>query len=99
MTPIDPAVGEFRVHYAGFFDPGFGTAETDSVGARVHRHGDVVDPGAAADLDPGSHRRLGRNRCALERPDRFALILGAHQRLANEHAARPARDQTPHVVL
>jgi dCTP deaminase len=34
MTPIDPAVGEFRVHYAGFFDPGFGTAETDSVGAR-----------------------------------------------------------------
>jgi len=35
MTPIDPAVGEFRVHYAGFFDPGFGTAETDSLGARA----------------------------------------------------------------
>ncbi|MFI4933913.1 MAG: 2'-deoxycytidine 5'-triphosphate deaminase [Caulobacterales bacterium] len=34
MTPIDPSVGEFRVHYAGFFDPGFGTAETDSVGSR-----------------------------------------------------------------
>ena len=34
MTPIDPAVGEFRVHYAGFFDPGFGAPETDSVGAR-----------------------------------------------------------------
>jgi dCTP deaminase len=34
MTPIDPAVGEFRVHYAGFFDPGFGTRETDSVGAK-----------------------------------------------------------------
>jgi dCTP deaminase len=34
MTPIDPAVGEFRVHYAGFFDPGFGTTETDSAGAR-----------------------------------------------------------------
>jgi dCTP deaminase len=34
MTPIDPAVGEFRVHYAGFFDPGFGTADTDSAGAR-----------------------------------------------------------------
>ena len=34
MTPIDPSVGEFRVHYAGFFDPGFGSAETDSVGAR-----------------------------------------------------------------
>jgi hypothetical protein len=34
MTPIDPSVGEFRVHYAGFFDPGFGAAETDSVGSR-----------------------------------------------------------------
>jgi dCTP deaminase len=34
MTPIDPSVGEFRAHYAGFFDPGFGTAETDSRGAR-----------------------------------------------------------------
>jgi dCTP deaminase len=24
MIPYDTAVGEFRVHYAGFFDPGFG---------------------------------------------------------------------------
>ena len=28
MAPIDPAIGEFRVHYAGFFDPGFGKART-----------------------------------------------------------------------
>jgi dCTP deaminase len=34
MTPIDPSVGEFRVHYAGFFDPGFGTEETQSKGSR-----------------------------------------------------------------
>ena len=34
MTPIDPAVGEFRVHYAGFFDPGFGTAEAGGEGSR-----------------------------------------------------------------
>jgi dCTP deaminase len=34
MTPIDPSVGEFRVHYAGFFDPGFGAEETDSIGSR-----------------------------------------------------------------
>ena len=34
MTPIDPSVGEFRVHYAGFFDPGFGTEETASRGSR-----------------------------------------------------------------
>src|SRR3979490_1048402 len=25
MVPFDPLVGEFRVHYAGFFDPGFGS--------------------------------------------------------------------------
>ena len=35
MTPIDPAVGEFRAHYAGFFDPGFGLAETGAVGSRA----------------------------------------------------------------
>jgi dCTP deaminase len=35
MTPIDPSVGEFRVHYAGFFDPGFGTAEADAVGSKA----------------------------------------------------------------
>ncbi len=34
MTPIDPAVGEFRVHYAGFFDPGFGADETHSRGSK-----------------------------------------------------------------
>lgn len=34
MTPIDPSVGEFRVHYAGFFDPGFGAAEAGATGSR-----------------------------------------------------------------
>lgn len=34
MIPIDPVVGEFRVHYAGFFDPGFGVAEAGGEGAR-----------------------------------------------------------------
>jgi dCTP deaminase len=35
MTPIDPSVGEFRVHYAGFFDPGFGTEEAGATGSRA----------------------------------------------------------------
>ena len=26
MAPIRPELGEFRAHYAGFFDPGFGIA-------------------------------------------------------------------------
>lgn len=35
MMPFNPLVGEFRVHYAGFFDPGFGAAEADGKGARA----------------------------------------------------------------
>jgi dCTP deaminase len=35
MTPFDPLVGEFRVHYAGFFDPGFGHAEAGGSGSRA----------------------------------------------------------------
>ncbi|ESQ85905.1 2'-deoxycytidine 5'-triphosphate deaminase [Asticcacaulis sp. AC466] len=34
MLPIDPGVGEFRVHYAGFFDPGFGTEEANGQGSK-----------------------------------------------------------------
>jgi dCTP deaminase len=34
MLPIDPGVGEFRVHYAGFFDPGFGTKEAGGHGSK-----------------------------------------------------------------
>ena len=34
MRPFDPLVGEFRVHYAGFFDPGFGHGD-EGVGARA----------------------------------------------------------------
>jgi len=35
MVPFNPLVGEFRVHYAGFFDPGFGHAEAGGAGARA----------------------------------------------------------------
>lgn len=30
MVPFDPLVGEFRVHYAGFFDPGFGHTKDEN---------------------------------------------------------------------
>ncbi len=54
MTPFLAMVGEFRVHYAGFFDPGFGHAQAGGVGSRgvlevrcheapfVLEHGQVV---------------------------------------------------------
>lgn len=35
MVPIDPAMGEFRVHYAGFFDPGFGAGANNRPSARA----------------------------------------------------------------
>jgi len=35
MAPIDPAIGEFRVHYAGFFDPGFGQGASGAPSARA----------------------------------------------------------------
>jgi dCTP deaminase len=54
MAPYLAMVGEFRVHYAGFFDPGFGYAEAGGEGSRgvlevrcheapfVLEHGQVV---------------------------------------------------------
>jgi dCTP deaminase len=35
MIPIDTSVGEFRIHYAGFFDPGFGYGLSDIKGTRA----------------------------------------------------------------
>ena len=35
MVPFNPLVGEFRVHYAGFFDPGFGYAHGKPPSARA----------------------------------------------------------------
>ncbi|WP_417239178.1 2'-deoxycytidine 5'-triphosphate deaminase [Celeribacter halophilus] len=34
MAPYLAMVGEFRVHYAGFFDPGFGNVDAGGAGAR-----------------------------------------------------------------
>ncbi|MHA1108444.1 MAG: 2'-deoxycytidine 5'-triphosphate deaminase [Alphaproteobacteria bacterium] len=43
MVAYDTLVGEFRVHYAGFFDPGFGHVESGGQGTRavleVRSHG------------------------------------------------------------
>ena len=35
MVPFDPLVGEFRIHYAGFFDPGFGYGSSDIRGTKA----------------------------------------------------------------
>jgi len=35
MIAYDTLIGEFRVHYAGFFDPGFGWSADDDAGSRA----------------------------------------------------------------
>lgn len=35
MAPIAPEIGEFRAHYAGFFDPGFGVEQAGGAGGRA----------------------------------------------------------------
>jgi dCTP deaminase len=35
MVAFDPSMGEFRIHYAGFFDPGFGYGASDIKGTRA----------------------------------------------------------------
>ena len=56
MTPFDPLVGEFRVHYAGFFDPGFGHAAAGGAGAARGAGGALarraVHPGGRPDRRP-----------------------------------------------
>ena len=54
MIAYDTLVGEFRVHYAGFFDPGFGHSDAGGEGSKavlevrsyevpfVFEHGQVV---------------------------------------------------------
>jgi len=56
MVPFDPTAGEFRAHYAGFFDPGWGLQE--------HR------PGSPAVLEVRAHEddlvlRHGQPICAM----------------------------------
>lgn len=51
MVPYDSTAGEFRAHYAGFFDPGWGLREGRAVGApavlevRPHQDGLIVRHG------------------------------------------------------
>ena len=78
MTPFDPLVGEFRVHYAGFFDPGFG----HSLGRR-HRQ-----PRRARSAQPRGavHPRA--------RPDRRPAGLRAHAARGRRRSTAPTSAPT-----
>ena len=53
MVPFDPSVGEFRMHYAGFFDPGFGWSPEKTTGnhavleVRSHEVQSLLEDGQA----------------------------------------------------
>ena len=77
MVPFNPLVGEFRVHYAGFMDPGFGHAKAGGSGARVvlevrsHKVPFILEDGQIIG-------RLIYERMA-EQPDRlYGLDLGSN---------------------
>ena len=85
MFAYDTAMGEFRVHYAGFFDPGFGHPESGGADAGGH--------GTRAVLEVRSHevpfvledgQRVGRlvYERLIARPDRLygAGIGSSYQR-------------------
>ena len=69
LVPYDPQMGEFRVHYAGFFDPGFGYGAGDISG--THAVLEVRAHGVPFLLENGqSVGRLVYERL-LSRPDRI----------------------------
>lgn len=69
MVAMDPSLGEFRIHYAGFFDPGFGHGMEDASGTpavlevRAHEVPFVMEHGQLVG-------RLIYNRL-LDKPDRL----------------------------
>ena len=73
MAPIAPDLGEFRAHYAGFFDPGFGTNDTPSRAVLEVRGRDV-----AFQLEHG--QPVGRLvfEAMSERPDILYGASGSH---------------------
>jgi dCTP deaminase len=89
MLAYDPTMGEFRVHYAGFFDPGFGHPE----GGGAPESGGAGGEGTRAVLEVRSHevpfvledgQRVGRliYERLIARPDRLygAGIGSSYQR-------------------
>lgn len=69
MVPFDPSVGEFRIHYAGFFDPGFGYGDGSIRGTRAvlevraHEVPFVIEHGQVVGRLVYSH--------VLDRPDKI----------------------------
>ena len=84
MLPYDPSVGEFRIHYAGFFDPGFGYGSDDIRG--THAVLEVRSHEVPFLLEDGQVVAALEYHRLLEVPDKiYGQGIGSsyqHQRLA-----------------
>ena len=82
MVPFDPSVGEFRTHYAGFFDPGFGYGDKDITGTRAVMEVRAHDVPFAIEHEQMVGRLVYSH--VLDIPDRIygAAIGSAYQRQA-----------------
>jgi len=94
MVPFDPLVGEFRVHYAGFFDPGFGHSAAGGTGSRA-----VLEVRSReVPFLLGHGQTIGRlvyERMA-ERPDRlYGAGLGSNYQAQTLKLSKHFRDYRP----
>ena len=80
MIPIAPEMGEFRVHYAGFFDPGFGFTAEGLPGSRgvlevrSHEVPFLLEDGQM--VGRLAYRAHGRGAGRPLRPDRHLELPG-----------------------
>jgi len=91
MVPFNPLVGEFRVHYAGFFDPGFGFEPGKAPSAKavlevrsrevpfILEHGQIVG-------------RLVFERLTDPSPDPYGSTIGSHYQRQGLKLSKHFRD-------
>ena len=96
MVPYDAFAGEFRAHYAGFFDPGFGHPEVGAAGTRAVL--EVRSHGVPFMIEHGQLVGRLKYERLTDRPDRLygAATGSSYQRqgLALSKHFRPWPDET-----
>jgi dCTP deaminase len=100
MEPYDPSIGEFTVHYAGFFDPGFGHGTAGEIKGtkavlevRVHEVPILLEDGQTVG-------RLIYHRMA-DRPDKvYGQGIGSSYQQQGLALSKQFRNvETPHLTV
>ena len=92
MVPYDARSGEFRVHYAGFFDPGFGFVDDKAAGSKAVL--EVRSYGVSFSLEDGQIVGWLRYSPLAGGPDRTIVRSGCKIQLpgAGRHAIETVQD-------